>query len=811
MLTKRIIPCLDCDLQVPEGRVVKGVEFKEIKYAGNPVELATRYYEEGADEVVVLDITASHERRATMADVIDRLTENVFMPICVGGGIRKVDDYIKMLKAGADKCSTNTAAIKNPGLLTEASKVVGSQAVVIGIDAKRRYVDHPDDAKDKMDDQIDQYERVNNLIDHNVKLVELLYGDKAYDSMQKYYNLQKVNNERELESLKKQQEYWQEKMNNEVVGSDAWKKFKDNLDNVTDNLNDKLEDMIDNLADQFENRVNGIIARLNNALTGGRGLDFLDEQWDYINNYDDQFLDTFETKTGIDEVERLYQSTIDGLVGSPKSQQALNKLMNDQLKLLRQKDHLTEYDLERAKASLEVQKARLALEQARDNKTKMRLRRDSQGNYTYQYVADEQKLGELQSALADAQANLYNTDKEHYKQNLNNLYDTYKDYIQKMKDLTEEYNQTQDEEERKRIQGRIDLLKNSTAELMSGLTEDNKYLLNYLNGSFFDGMGVDTSALTMEEQMQIMQQNIPQMESQIQDLADTIVGQGGIIPATADMMKEISQATQQYDQNVRNMLETAGTDLAAIEQAIDGQGNALDQNIANAQNLITTNDELINSCRAQIQAIEELLDYMDKYLNKVMSVQTLLANLRSAYNTGQNLNGSNLTADEIGMTDWGMDTTTGMEYTGNPKTDAAAIKQQIDALMSEYEKFLTAMSIATFDTGGYTGTWGDAEGRLAFLHQGELVLNQDDTRNILTAVQTVRAITGALNGAVNGELSSVISGATGFLGGLNKTEQLDQNVHIEANFPNVTQHTEIEQAFENLVNMASMRASKYRD
>ena len=131
MLTKRIIPCLDCDLQVPNGRVVKGVEFKEIKYAGDPVELATRYYEEGADEIVVLDITASHERRGTMVDVIDRLTENVFMPICVGGGIRKVDDYIRMLRAGADKCSTNTAAIKNHGLLTEASKSGGSQAVVI--------------------------------------------------------------------------------------------------------------------------------------------------------------------------------------------------------------------------------------------------------------------------------------------------------------------------------------------------------------------------------------------------------------------------------------------------------------------------------------------------------------------------------------------------------------------------------------------------------------------------------------------------------------------------------------------------------
>lgn len=149
MLTKRIIPCLDCDLQVPEGRVVKGVEFKEIKYAGNPVDLATRYYEDGADEIIILDITASYERRETMADVIKRLTENVFIPICVGGGIRKVEDYINMLKAGADKCSTNTAAIKNPELLTEASKVVGSQAVVIGIDAKRKYVDSPNEAPDK--------------------------------------------------------------------------------------------------------------------------------------------------------------------------------------------------------------------------------------------------------------------------------------------------------------------------------------------------------------------------------------------------------------------------------------------------------------------------------------------------------------------------------------------------------------------------------------------------------------------------------------------------------------------------------------
>jgi cyclase len=143
MLAKRIIPCLDCDLNVPHGRVVKGVEFKQIRYAGDPVELATKYYEDGADEIVFLDITASHERRETMAEVINATTENVFVPICVGGGIRKPQDYVNMLKAGADKCSTNTAAIHNPDLINEASKVVGSQACVIGIDAKRRYIEDP--------------------------------------------------------------------------------------------------------------------------------------------------------------------------------------------------------------------------------------------------------------------------------------------------------------------------------------------------------------------------------------------------------------------------------------------------------------------------------------------------------------------------------------------------------------------------------------------------------------------------------------------------------------------------------------------
>ncbi|MEA1943971.1 MAG: imidazole glycerol phosphate synthase subunit HisF [Euryarchaeota archaeon] len=139
MLAKRIIPCLDCDLGVPHGRVVKGIQFKQIRYAGIPWELAEEYDRQGADELIFLDITASHERRETMATVIEKTCENVFMPLTVGGGIRSISDARNAFNAGADKVSINTAALKNPDLIGEIAKYFGTQACVIAIDAKRRY------------------------------------------------------------------------------------------------------------------------------------------------------------------------------------------------------------------------------------------------------------------------------------------------------------------------------------------------------------------------------------------------------------------------------------------------------------------------------------------------------------------------------------------------------------------------------------------------------------------------------------------------------------------------------------------------
>jgi imidazole glycerol-phosphate synthase subunit HisF len=132
-LAKRIIPCLDVD----NGRVVKGVQFVEIRDAGDPVEVAKRYDQQGADEITFLDITASSDNRETIVHVVEQVASQVFIPLTVGGGIRKVEDVRQMLNAGADKVSINTAAIHNPEFVRQASDLFGSQCIVVAIDAKK--------------------------------------------------------------------------------------------------------------------------------------------------------------------------------------------------------------------------------------------------------------------------------------------------------------------------------------------------------------------------------------------------------------------------------------------------------------------------------------------------------------------------------------------------------------------------------------------------------------------------------------------------------------------------------------------------
>ena len=134
MLTKRIIPCLD----VKDGKVVKGINFVGLKEVGDPITLAKEYYEQGADELVFLDITATHEQRDTMVQVVQQVASEIYMPFTVGGGLRSIEDIKRMLRAGADKVSLNSAAVKDPDLIAQGAQIFGNQCIVLAVDAKKR-------------------------------------------------------------------------------------------------------------------------------------------------------------------------------------------------------------------------------------------------------------------------------------------------------------------------------------------------------------------------------------------------------------------------------------------------------------------------------------------------------------------------------------------------------------------------------------------------------------------------------------------------------------------------------------------------
>ena len=165
MHTKRIIPCLD----VKDGKVVKGVNFVGLKEVGDPVALAKEYYDQGADELVFLDITATHENRDTMVDVVKQVAKEIFIPFTVGGGIKTIEDIKKMLLSGADKVSLNSAAIKDPDLISQGAKIFGNQCIVLAVDAKRREDEHGWNVYingGRIDTGIDLIEWVKQGVDH---------------------------------------------------------------------------------------------------------------------------------------------------------------------------------------------------------------------------------------------------------------------------------------------------------------------------------------------------------------------------------------------------------------------------------------------------------------------------------------------------------------------------------------------------------------------------------------------------------------------------------------------------------------------
>lgn len=724
---------------------------------------------------------------------------------------------------------------------------------------KKSYLDMMDEAADKFQDQVDMYEQVKDIIDHDMNIIKLVYGEDSYADLEKYYQMQEDNNNKQLDFLRQQKDFWYAQMKTLKQGSEEWEKAKENWMDAVSEWNSKVEEAVENIQDKYLNTINKIFDELNNKVTGGAGLDYVSEEWELINKNADQYLDTINSLYGIQSLENKYLDAIDK-TDNLSAQRKLNDLMNEELDALREKDKLTQYDIDRANMKYEIALKQIALEEAQQNKSTMRLRRDSQGNYTYQYVADNDQIGQLQDELTTLKNELYNFDLEHYRDNLDQVLEIYQEFQEKMKEAA----QINDPEERAAMEL---LLQEQYGELINGLVEQNETIRLNLHESAFtelaDLYNTDLNnfqSLTSEEQEVLLGQMIPQWDSGIQHMADTFAGEGGFVPTCKDAMEQLNAATETYEQDLNQVQQAAGQNFGDIQRGIDDTKMKTEELIQDNGVLIQTYQDQLNEVRKVINELQSLRSQYDSV--KIAAQQAAEAaynywravNGKAANAAGNNVSGGNSKSGNSSSNSIDSNTSSlssGSGGAGSVGGDGATIGNQITYSGSYYyDSFGTKPSgskysgvadgvtidivnnnpygihikssdgrypdlgwikrnqVTRWNTGGYTGDWGDDSGRLAILDRKELILNKDDTANMLNILQLTRDFMNSMNNVLLSRMINSVNGAPNTGMGMVNEDTLEQNVHIDATFPNVKDAREVEEALNNLVNVASQRIGR---
>ena len=714
------------------------------------------------------------------------------------------------------------------------------------------YLDMMDEAQDKFDEQIETYETISDLIEHDMNVISLVSGDESYTELAKYYEMQEDNYNKQLDFQRQQVDFWEQQMNTLEKGSDEWESAKEKWMDAVSEWNSMVEEAIENLQDKYLNAINKIFQDLNNQVTNGLGLDYVEEEWNLINENADQYLDTVNSLYEVQKLENKYLDALDE-TDSISARRELKEIMDEELEDLREKDKLTQYDIDRANMRYEIALKQIALEEAQQNKTTMRLRRDSQGNYSYQYVADDDAVADAQDELNDLYNSLYNFDKENYQENLNQLYEIWAEFQEKMAEAAQ-INDPNARAEREL------LLQEQYGELINGLVEQNETIRSNLKDSAFEDLArlyeIDVSNfqnMSDEEQEILMSDLIPYWDSGVQHMADVFAGEGGFLGVCQEAFEQLHDATKDYEDGLTDLETTAGISFDNINDGIDDA-------IFKTEDLLNQNDELINAYQEEIDAIASVISQLDSLIAKYTAAkneaiaateaaykywvqeQQRAANAAAGNSSGGGAGGSgsssgsgsgyggsgsgsgrsgdgNLTVGDVA-------TYSGSYYYDSYGTAPAGRRYSgvaggivVDKINnnpygvhihSSDGKFkdlgwVKKSQLTGYESGGYTGDWAGESGRLALLHQKELVLNANDTSNILNAVQILRDITDTIGSSILAKMSAITAN-TSIGGSLGET--FEQNVHIDANFPNVTNSKEIENAIDNLMNVATQRANR---
>ena len=718
------------------------------------------------------------------------------------------------------------------------------------------YIDMMDEAQDKFDEQIKTYETISDLIEHDMNLIELVYGESSYNELAQYYNKQEENYKNQIDFQRQQADFWREAMEQEEEGSEAWNTARDNWIAATADLNDLIEQSIENLQDKYLNAINGIFQNLNDEVTNGKGLDYIDTEWQLINKEADKYLDTVNQLFETQALENKYLEAIDQ-TDNVAAQRKLKELMDEELTALKEKDKLTKYDIERANKRYEIALKQIALEEAQQNKSTMRLRRDSQGNYRYEYVADNDAVDKARDELEKLKNDLYNFDKEQYQDSLGEMYDTWVEYQEALKEAA----QINDPEERAAKEA---LIKQHYGDAINHMLQDNDRIRHNLEESAFEDLAIlynedvkKFTNMTDAEKNVLMNDLVPAWGSGVQEMIDTMIGAGGFYPVCEEAFEQLGNAQDEYAQGFGEIQKAAKQSFAEIATGVDTV-------IEKTTGFLQNNTTLIEAYNNNFGKMKTLLDTLNNLSTKFSEIagyaKDTAKNVHDAlveFN-GQNADAydedaNNVTQDDtvVNAIDDQHNPTVETEppttftdnsapapsqptsYKGIPNIsghdelvalvkaiwrgdydNGTARRNRLQSLYgAEGQKKIQELVNATqnykkdidsrlrnlgYDTGGYTGSWNNS-GKLAFLHQKELVLNATDTENMLNAVSVMRNLTNSVGIATLARLASLGASGSAGIGG----NGLEQNVHISATFPNATSTREIEEALLNLTNRAS--------
>ena len=742
-------------------------------------------------------------------------------------------------------------------------------------DVAASIVDAMDEINDAMAEQISDMEFYSDSIQHMININEKLYGEnKAAGKNTDYYkNLVEQSNTL-VTTLKGNADYWKSEMDKmKDVNEEAYKTAKENYISATKDMQSALETSLENIQTALEQSIKSLFVTFEEGLSPeGWDVDSMTSDWEMAVEESERYLNNIDKANQLKQLELKYQQAIDKS-SSLSTQKELLALKQEELNVLKEQGKLTQYDIDRANKKLQLKLAEIALEEAQNNKSKMRLRRDSQGNYSYQYVADQDNIAEKQAAVDNLKAEITNDDFKHMK-------DVVSQYLGDESDFAERYAELS-------ANGATDTeLKEFQENYISRLVDQGgefSKAWKYLTESTAVATGKDLGSMSEEEKIQMLKDNYGE------DIIDSKALE--FLKNLTEKIETTEKATEELNKALFTEIDVKrknAEDAKKKTSAAAGYGDNFEAMSTALEDINTEVTKFNENSKTTITNLKEQLDGVQKVFNTIKTfltdekVKAGLEALKKAIGTKKDANGNDVTSDGS-LSAAGSDaqagsvgSTAGTTTMTAENTDAEKIvteqqktnqgnrtiekgdvvkitkksvkaykkvkgknkfKENGKANKGEYivqaapvtvgkniyaelakDKWVKKGSISGYDTGGYTGDWKSSEGRLAFLHQKELVLNAKDTENMLKMLDISRSMTSVIS-SVSNKIKDMIYqiDKANYTRNMNSrtqlqdaSNQLEQKVHIEATFPNVSQSHEIEDAFNNLINIAAQRAYRNR-